>query len=746
MAGPCRRDSSRRRGAPALILLLSALGAWGAQLPTQPVLLCSGTDFCPPAIAALPSGKLALGWLQDRPASTGSSPRLRVAIQHGRELTELPSPVPGRGHPVLSVPPALATARDGTVYVAWLHSVASDEVRLNDVLLAAWNGERWTGLGGSAVLGGISRSGTARGMRVALALDEHDRPVCAWLDQSDRGNDIFLRRWIGANWQPMAASGNRDARISDSGSVGIDGLHLIRHSDDSLIAAWSSGDKNAVRGRFLHVRRWDGLGWHPVPLEQTTQLPPIGGDAHRPVLASASGAPLLLGWDVLPESGGVDEIYLRRWNGFRWAEASAGSASGTGASDSGNQNLLPAVVATRQGAFIAWEHRSFTSPDSDRTVSRVYARVWDGFVWRPAFAGSDTAWGVGRPGRRSCAPAALLSEDNGIAIVWTDPEGLWLRKLNLTEDEQHNDPMQDPPLAVSPAGYLPGSTGGQPTFRWHSGIPDAWHELDLSRDDGWQWSGIWIHRKGRWHPPASLARGAYTWRVRTWDSKRGFGVWSLPRRFHVPGFASPLALQPAGTVLKGKPLFRWTPIEGAEKYQVAIRRADGGEWQAFWCEDGHEWNPEQVDLPTGSYMWWVRAWDDESGAGSWSRGLAFRVQRMDRPLALLPEGTLSDDKRPRFSWSPVESAEWYQLSIQRSDGWQWPGIWVKSLTEWRPPVWDLAPGTYTWWVQSWSTANGTGEWSPSQTFTVPGENSSVNVDPVPRLPPPPPPPPRATKP
>ena len=81
----------------------------------------------------------------------------------------------------------------------------------------------------------------------------------------------------------------------------------------------------------------------------------------------------------------------------------------------------------------------------------------------------------------------------------------------------------------------------------------------------------------------------------------------------------------------------------------------------------------------------------------------------------------SDDRvvgqrRPTFLWSPQPAATWYQLAIQK-DGEAFHRQWFNETTHWTPDF-DLAGGSYCWWVRSWGSTTGMSDWSPGHCFTI----------------------------
>lgn len=89
---------------------------------------------------------------------------------------------------------------------------------------------------------------------------------------------------------------------------------------------------------------------------------------------------------------------------------------------------------------------------------------------------------------------------------------------------------------------------------------------------------------------------------------------------------------------------------------------------------------------------------------------------------MVPNGTISDTRRPVFSWPATSGATWYQLWFELNGAWYW-NLWVQGSTTWSPAAWDFDYGSYTWWVQPWGEAIGYGSWSAGVSFSIEGDGT-----------------------
>lgn len=115
-------------------------------------------------------------------------------------------------------------------------------------------------------------------------------------------------------------------------------------------------------------------------------------------------------------------------------------------------------------------------------------------------------------------------------------------------------------------------------------------------------------------PALNLANGAYKWKVRSW-----LGVWSTystMRSFNMVN--PPTQIAPIGSGIVANPKFVWTKIAGATKYTIYLQTTTGDkiievalpECDLTTCS----WRSEvTLNLPKGSYMWKVRAFNGYYG-------------------------------------------------------------------------------------------------------------------------------------
>lgn len=186
----------------------------------------------------------------------------------------------------------------------------------------------------------------------------------------------------------------------------------------------------------------------------------------------------------------------------------------------------------------------------------------------------------------------------------------------------------------SPTGTTSSVT---PTFTWDPVGSSTWYYLWIAGPGGAvsQWyeaEDICNASACSVTSPASLAVGAHTWWVQTWNPF-GYGPWSSPAEFvRSEDLLPPAAtlVSPVGgtTVHSLTPVFTWNRVNTASWYYVWVSHPGGTtqEWFASSAVCGSTTCSTALSgaLTAGSATWWVQTWNS-SGYGPWSNGAAFTV-------------------------------------------------------------------------------------------------------------------------
>lgn len=139
-----------------------------------------------------------------------------------------------------------------------------------------------------------------------------------------------------------------------------------------------------------------------------------------------------------PDSGGVKNIYARRWNGTEW-EALGSELSGVNGSTSAD---MPALAITPESQlYLVWQ-------ESNGTNTNIYGKKWSG-TWEalPAFAAlSDAALrdspAITLAGSNSSVVASSYFDgaNSNLEVFWLNPtSNLWAIQMNLEQPSNvHN--------------------------------------------------------------------------------------------------------------------------------------------------------------------------------------------------------------------------------------------------------------------------------------------------------------------
>jgi hypothetical protein len=196
----------------------------------------------------------------------------------------------------------------------------------------------------------------------------------------------------------------------------------------------------------------------------------------------------------------------------------------------------------------------------------------------------------------------------------------------------------------------------------------------------------------------------------------------------------PTRLAPAdGTQFYNQPSFRWTPTEGARRYrfQVAQDPTFGNPLDDLTTDSTAY--TSNTTYPADTLLYWrVRA-DDENGVGlTWSSTGTFQKKlAMPVPSATNPT---AGEYLPVWTWSSVDGAVSYDLSIDKPDG------DTRNFTDFRMPATSFqkltGTGIFHWRVRAEFPKQGYGStpgpWSATQAFTRSiGEPGGLRTDAAP---------------
>ncbi|MEO1997729.1 MAG: hypothetical protein ABGZ17_20905, partial [Planctomycetaceae bacterium] len=125
-------------------------------------------------------------------------------------------------------------------------------------------------------------------------------------------------------------------------------------------------------------------------------------------------------------------------------------------------------------------------------------------------------------------------------------------------------------------------------------------------------------------PTAVLPTGVYTAWSRGWDATGVAADWSPSISFTVV-LPAPIPLSPHGSVSGRSVFFEWTSVNDTARYELRVRnnttRQDNVISRSNLTTTRYV-HPQR--LPSGSYLMWIRAFDEHNLPGTWAGG-AFQI-------------------------------------------------------------------------------------------------------------------------
>ena len=337
-------------------------------------------------------------------------------------------------------------------------------------------------------------------------------------------------------------------------------------------------------------------------------------------------------------------------------------------------------------------------------------------------------------GTCTVSPGTALAA--GAAKWWvqtwnTNGYGPWSDGLAFTVPAP---PLPGKVTLVSPTGTI---STGTPAYTWNADPLSTWYLLYVNDSTGnkintW-YSAVQAGCSGGMgtctaSPGTVLAPGSAIWWVQTYGSN-GFGPWSDGMSFTVPPGKAVL-VSPTGTISTSTPDYTWNATPGSTWYYLYANDSTGkkiGAWyskEQAGCSGGTGTctvSPGTVLAP-GSAIWWVQTYGS-NGSGPWSAGMSFTMPPGKATL-VSPSGTIVTST-PDCTWNAVPGSTWYLLYVNDSTGNKISAWYSKEQagcsggtgTCTVSPGTVLAPGSCTWWVQTYGS-NGSGPWSAGMAFSV----------------------------
>jgi hypothetical protein len=303
--------------------------------------------------------------------------------------------------------PSPAFAPDGTLYVAWQDDSSDGNP---EIYVRRWTEDDWEEVGlGSASDGGISdNSGDSLSPSAAVAPD--GTLYVAWYDTSGGDEEIYVRCCNETGWTVVGAGSASGGGISNNSGDSVFPSLAIAPNGTPYVA-WQDDSSG---GGEIYVRRWNGSRWAEVGSSSASGggISNNSGWSANPSLAIAPNGTPYIAWE--DETSGDYEIYVRRWNGSEWESVGAVSASGGGISVNNGMSLSPSMaIAPDSTPYVAWYDYSEGNPE-------VYVRRWNGDDWEEVGAGSASGGGISNNSGLSQYPSLVFASDGTAYVAWYD--------------------------------------------------------------------------------------------------------------------------------------------------------------------------------------------------------------------------------------------------------------------------------------------------------------------------------------
>ena len=249
-----------------------------------------------------------------------------------------------------------------------------------------------------------------------------------------------------------------------------------------------------------------------------------------------------------------------------------------------------------------------------------------------------------------------------------------------------------------------------PTFSWQAS--PATYRLTLDNVTTGQNNVINVGglTTTRYTPPTNLAPGRYRATV-TATNGSGSST-SLPYLFDITRLS---LTSPVGATFDTTPVFRWADIPGSSRYDIWVNRIqptfkDQVIRNQFVTTNRFE---TQVSLGSGTFTWFVRAFDADGVAGDWSASKTFTIGR----ATFSAPAAVTMNTKPTFTWTNM-GAPRYELWVNQVGGKSkiiyLPALTTNSFT----PTTPLPNGTFDVWVRPLASDGEAGLWSLVHRFRM----------------------------
>lgn len=246
-----------------------------------------------------------------------------------------------------------------------------------------------------------------------------------------------------------------------------------------------------------------------------------------------------------------------------------------------------------------------------------------------------------------------------------------------------------PPSLLGPAADV--ETPFVPTFAWTALEAAATYRLEISTQQDFGSASAFVTPNTEFTPEDAFSNDQdYYWRVKAIDFQGNNTAWSEVRRYRVRwNFQAKLLTPSNNQILLAYPYFSWSPIPGAERYQIQIDKSTSfsspianEEVYNVTSYTQPEWKTVLLDQ---DYFWRVRGRDAQGNYSPWSTLFSFRISNRTTPNPVYPPYYYTPDTAnlpvyrdesigwPLFLWDTAHSFDlatgfaqqpaWYELVV-----------------------------------------------------------------------------------
>ncbi|MGE5181749.1 MAG: hypothetical protein ACM31C_06790 [Acidobacteriota bacterium] len=240
------------------------------------------------------------------------------------------------------------------------------------------------------------------------------QPVVAWEDTSPGQAEIYLEQWNGSAWVELGGSATGGGVSATSGGNSQEPAVALQPNGDPVVAWIEQATGGGIEQVFL--KRWNGTAWEELGGSATgggvSQAAAGNIGAQDVSIAVDSAGRIYVAWKFAETPGNVCcnlWVYVSRWNGSAWEEL-ASSASGTGINGTADGSAPTIRIDTSDRPVVAWNQEISSG-------CWVWLRRWSGSAWDEL---ASSASGNGLSGAMGGAADPALAIDHA-----GNPVALW---------------------------------------------------------------------------------------------------------------------------------------------------------------------------------------------------------------------------------------------------------------------------------------------------------------------------------